>query len=132
MTTHATATFEVKSWEEQDYDQVEGAARVTRATVLMAFAGDIEGDGTVEYLMTYADDGTAGYVGQQRMHARIAGREGAFVVQAVGAFRDGVARSTWSVVPGSATGGLRGLRGEGTAEAPKGTIGTVTLDYDLG
>jgi len=57
MSTHATATFELKSWEEKPYDEMEGGPKLTRASNTKSFKGDIKGEGTLEYLMVYRDDG---------------------------------------------------------------------------
>ncbi len=42
---------------------------------------------------------------------------------------NGKIRATWFVVPGSATGGLAGLRGEGGFEGQFGQGSIATLDY---
>jgi hypothetical protein len=52
-------------------------------------------------------------------------------LQSIGGFDGKVARADVTVVPGSGTGELAGLRGTGTAEVPMGTSGSYTLDYDL-
>jgi hypothetical protein len=48
---------------------------------------------------------------------------GTFVIRTTGTFDGSAARSDWQIVPGSGTGGLRGILGSGTdvaevAEAP--------------
>jgi hypothetical protein len=131
MSTHAKGTFEVKDWKENPYDEVEGAAKVTRASVEQTFQGDIEGKGHVEYLMTYREDKTAHFVGMQRVVGKVGGRSGAFVLQLTGTFDGEKARGTWSTVPGSGTGELAGLRGQGGFEAGHGSTANVTLDYDF-
>jgi hypothetical protein len=82
--------------------------------------------------MTYREDGSADFLGFQRVAGQIAGRRGSFVLQAIGNFEGGAARTALSVVPGSGTGDLAGLRGTGTAVAPTGTTGTYTLECDFG
>lgn len=136
MTTHATGTFEFKSWNEQPYSEIEGGPKLTRASVANAFHGDVEGDSTLEYLMVYTE-GTGRFIGFERLVGRVGDRAGSFVLQHSGTF-EGEAegptvRATWSVVPGSGTGDLRGLRGEGGYVAAPGQQQTpCTLDYDLG
>ena len=127
----ASGTFEVKSWEENPYNEVEGAVKVTRATVKQTFQGDIEGEGQVEYLMAYREDKTANFVGLQRVVGKVGGRSGAFVLELKGTYDGGKASATWSVVPGSGTGELGGLRGQGGFEAGHGSTANVTLDYDF-
>jgi len=68
----------------------------------------------------------------ERVVGRVGGRSGSFVLQHSGAFENGAAKGTLSVVPGSGTGDLRDLRGEGGYVAQEGQSKTpFTLDYDL-
>ena len=129
---HATGTFEGKSWDEKPYHEVEGLPKLTRASVTNAFHGDIEGEGTLEYLMVYPNNDTASFIGLERVVGRLGGRSGSFVLQHSGVYEDSVAKSAWSVVPGSGTGDLRGLRGEGGFSARHGEQQVAfTLDYDF-
>jgi hypothetical protein len=52
------------------------------------------------------------------------------VLQRVGTFQGGQAQETYSVVAGSATGELRGLRGEGTSAVGHGAEHPFVLNYD--
>lgn len=131
MGEHATATFEVKSWDEKPYGEIEGEPKLTRASVSTSFQGEIEGEGTLEYLMVYLGDGSASFVGLQRVIGRLGDRPGSFVLQTSGTFKDGKAEETWSVVPGSGTGELRGLQGRGGFASGHAQAYTVTLDYDF-
>jgi hypothetical protein len=132
MSTRATGTFKIHGWDEQPYDEIEGGRKLTRASVKQAFAGDVEGEGAVEWLMCYRPDQTAEFVGLQRIVGRINGRPGTFVLlQTEGIFDGQVARGRLAVVPGSATGELEGLRGGGEFSAPHGGEPSVSLDYDF-
>ncbi|HEV2493785.1 MAG TPA: DUF3224 domain-containing protein [Terriglobia bacterium] len=133
MSTRATGRYEVKTWDEKAYHEVAGLPRLTRASVTESFQGDIEGEGTAEYLMIYRDDGSASYVRVERVIGRIAGRSGSFVLQGSGSYDQSTrtAECTWFVVPGSGTGDLRGLRGAGGFVAKHADYPNVpiTLDY---
>jgi hypothetical protein len=131
MSSRATGTFEVKSWDEHPYLEIEDGGKLTRASVTQSFTGDIEGEGAVEWLMCYRKDGTADFVGLQRVVGRIGDRSGSFVLQNTGTFDGKQAKGPWSVVPGSGTGNLRGLRGKGEFGAPHGPKASFTLDYDF-
>ncbi len=131
MSKHATATFQVKSWDEKPYDEVEGGPKLTRASVAKVFSGDIEGEGTVEYLMIHRDDGSANFVGLERVVGRVGDRSGSFVLQHTGTFEGGTAKADWFVVPGSGTGDLQGLRGEGGFASGHAESFPITLDYDF-
>src|SRR5215207_9257633 len=114
MSTRATATFQIKRWDEKPYAQIEGGGKLTQASVKQAFSGDIEGEGAVEWLMCYRPDETADFVGLQRIVGRIGDRSGSFVLlQTEGTFDGKEAKGQLSVVPGSGTGDLEGLRGTG-------------------
>ena len=111
----ANARFIIKTWDEKPYGERPDLPKLTRASVAKTFAGDLEGEGQVEYLMVYRSDGSATFVGLERVVGRLAGRTGSFVLQRTGVFEGGQARETYSVVPGSGTGELHGLRGEGSS-----------------
>ena len=99
-----------------------------------SFHGDIEGEVALEYLMIYHDEGSASFVGLERVVGRVAGHRGSFVLQHSGTSAGGTMQATVSVVPGARTGDLRGLcglRGEGSFVWPHGQHGSLTLDYDL-
>ena len=113
------------------YEEIGGGAKLTRASVIKSFSGDIEGEGKVEYLMAYRADGTASFVGMERVVGRLAGRSGSFVLEHRGTFEGGTAKITWNVVPGSGTGDLRGIRGQGGSNATSQKQNSLTLDYDL-
>jgi hypothetical protein len=127
----ATARFAITSWDEKPYSEGPEQPKLTRASVAKNFTGDIEGEGSVEYLMMYRADGSASFVGLERFVGRIEGRTGSFVLQRSGAFDGGVAKEEYSVIPGSATGELRGLEGNGTTALAHGTEYSFTLDYEL-
>src|SRR3954467_5078923 len=111
MTDHAEGTWKIQSWDEQPVH--EDGARLTRASVEQAFSGDIEGVGSVEWLMCYRPDKTADFVGLQRVVGQVGRRSGSIVLQTVGTFDGDEARADWTVVPGSGSGELEGLHGRG-------------------
>ena len=128
----ANSRFTIKSWDEKPYGEGEGLPKLTRASVTRTFKGDIAGEGQVEYLMMYRGDGSATVVGLERVVGHVAGKAGSFVLQRTGAFENGVATESYIVIPGSGTGELRGLRGEGTSALGHGTEYPLTLHYELG
>ena len=131
MKQSANARFAINSWDEKLYSQDPDQPRLTRASVARTFTGDIEGQGQVEYLMMYRGDGSASFVGLERFVGRLAGKAGTFVLQRTGAFESGQARESYSVIPGSGTGELRGLRGDGTSDVGHGTEHPFMLSYEF-
>ena len=106
----ASGSFTIKAWDERPWDEVEEAPKLTHARVSTAYTGDREG--TYQLLMVYhGDDAT--YAGYERVAGSLDGRSGSFVLRLDGGYEGGAARTTWTVVEGSGTGNLAGLRGEG-------------------
>jgi hypothetical protein len=129
MSTRASSTFDIDSWDEQPYDEQEGA-KLTRTRVTKTFHGDIEGTSTAELLMAYAQEGSAAYAGFERIVGTLHGRRGSFVVQHGATSSPLGQTAVWTVVPDSGTGDLRGLAGSGTFADEDG-VHTFALDYDL-
>jgi len=129
--TRANARFAIKSWDEKPYSEGPDLPKLTRASVVKTLTGDIEGEGRVEYLMMYRSDGSATFVGLERIVGRIGGKAGSFVLQRTGVFENGRAKESYSVVPGSATGALTGLRGEGSTDVGHGMEHPFSLSYEL-
>ena len=132
MKNTANARFIINGWDEKAYSEGGDLPRLTRANVAKTYTGDIDGEGQVEYLMMYRADGSAAFVGVERVVGRIGGKAGTFVLQRVGVFESGQARESYSVVSGSATGELSGLRGDGNSALGHGTEYPFTLSYEFG
>jgi hypothetical protein len=79
----------------------------------------------------YSPDGRTTFTGLERIAGQLSGRKGSFVVRHEGTFADGALQTALTIVSGSATGDLCGLRGTGESVAPVGSSATVTLDYDF-
>jgi hypothetical protein len=129
--THASATFTIESWDEKPFHEIEGGGKMTRASVVKSYEGDLEGEGTVEFVMAYRTDGSANFVGMERVVGRLGGRSGSFIVQSSGTYENDVAKAKWFVVPGAGTGDLRGLKAEGTSAVGHEKRHTWAFDYDL-
>jgi len=129
---NAIGMFEITSMHEAAYHEGDGDPKLTRANGSQRFSGDIAGDGSVEWLMCYTVDGTARFVGLQRIAGSIDGHAGSFVAEAVGDHDGKQSKGTWSIIPGSGTGGLSGISGEGTFHAPGGPEVSYSLEFRLG
>ena len=131
MTMRATGTFMIDSWDEEPYDERDGT-KLARVRVAKTFRGDVEGASTTDLLLAYgSEEGSAAYVGFERVVGSIHGRPGSFVLHHTATSSPDGRSATWSVVPDTGTGELRGLRGE--AEISVGPDGdhAFSLDYDL-
>jgi hypothetical protein len=132
MKESATARFAITSWDEKPYSEGQDLPKLTRASVSKTYTGDIVGEGHVEYVMMYRSDGSATFVGLERVVGRLAGKAGSFVLQRTGVFEGGLAKEVYSVIPGSASGELKGLLGEGSSAVGHGMEHPFTLNHELG
>jgi hypothetical protein len=127
---HLDGHFEITSWKDDTYDEAEGAPPLGRATLEKNYTGELSATSRTEMLAIQGERGQA-YLAQERVVGMLAGRKGSFVLQhgAAGATDEGASfepRQWAFVVPGSGSGELAGLRGEGTVEH-----GVLHLDYEL-
>lgn len=126
--TRATGSFDVVSWQEDVYEEGEDGAKLSRADVAQRFKGDVTGEGAAQWLLAYRPDGTAHFVGLQRVDGSIGGRKGRFVLETIGDFDGKTANWTANVVEGSADGDLSGMRGSGRFGAEHGPEASYELD----
>ncbi len=124
----AEAVITVQDSKAEPYDRADGPA-LMEVRIRETFQGDIEGDSTVRALQAQRDDRSACLVSLQRVRGRLGGRRGTFVLQGSEIVENGAIKATWSVVPGSGTDALAGLRGEGGFEGRYGEGSRGTLDY---
>jgi Protein of unknown function (DUF3224) len=129
MKTRAQAVIRVHKYEPSTYDEPAEGPVLTRIHVEESFSGDISGDGLVEFLQAACADGSASFVGIERVTGAVAGRDGTFLLQDAGTVRDNIVSGEWFVIPGSGTGKLAGLRGTGGFRANLGEGAQVHLDY---
>jgi hypothetical protein len=127
--THATAVITVHKYEPAAYDEPADGPVLTRIHVEESFDGDIAGEGVVEFLQAAEADGPASFVGIERVTGTVGGRTGTFLLQDAGTVQGSIVSGDWFVVPGSGTGQLAGLRGDGGFRANLGENAQVHLDY---
>ena len=131
MSTHAADTFEIESWDEQPYEEHD-RTRLTRTRLTKTFSGDVEGESAAGLLMAFgSEEGSAAYVGLERVTGSVHGRSGSFVLRHSAATERGEGELSLDVVPRSGTGELRGLLGEAHITVEHGGGHSFTLDYDF-
>jgi uncharacterized protein DUF3224 len=126
----AKGNRELKKWEEKTYSETQGGPKLTTSTVVNSLHGDIEGEATLEYVMIYFADGSATCIGLEQVTGRLGSRSGSFVLRHEGKFENMTAKISFTVVPGSGTGELKGIRGEGHF-ATQGHTAPYTFDYSF-
>lgn len=130
MSTRVVVSFDVTGWEPSEIPSAEGGAKLGRAFIKKTFRGELEGTSETEMLSCQGEGGGAGYIAQEVVTGTLAGRAGSFVMQHGGIATKNGQRAFGSIVPGSGTGELRGLRGDVQYKHDESGA-TVTLDFDF-
>ncbi|MEY9964904.1 hypothetical protein ABIA33_002946 [Streptacidiphilus sp. MAP12-16] len=128
-TKRVNAVITVHKYEPAAYEEPTEGPALTRIHVEESFSGEIEGEGVVEFLQAARPDGSASFVGIERITGKVGGRAGTFLLQDSGTVEGNIVSGEWFVVPGSGTGDLAGLRGEGGFRANLGEGAQVHLDH---
>lgn len=129
-----SGTMTTLEWHETTWDGRPAAdiavPKMTVARDTATITGEIEGDVADRWLMTYAADGTARFVGLTSVTGTVAGRTGTFVLRHVGRFDADGLHTEFTVVPGSGTGELAGIAGDGTVDhtGPEGEPTRYTFE----
>ena len=89
----------------------------------------MEAESPVRAFEVVRDDYSASLVSVQRFRGKLGGREGTFVLQGSETVENGKIKAKWLVIPGSGTGDLSGLRGQGGFRGQFGKGSDGTLEY---
>jgi hypothetical protein len=125
---HAQAKITVQNSQATPYDQTTSPA-LMEIHLSETFTGDIDGESPVRALQVLRNDHSASLVSVQRFRGKLGGRQGTFVLQGSETVEKGKITAKRFVVPGSGTGDLAGLGGEGGFEGDFGKGSDGTLDY---
>jgi hypothetical protein len=127
---NASAPFTNDRYDEEAYAEAEGV-ELSRVHITRTFAGDLEGESTAE-LMIAKSEGGGGYVGHDRIMGTLDGKSGSFVFQHTGLMGPEGVTNTGTIVPGTGTGDLEGISGEGRMLADDDGNHTLMLTYEFG
>src|SRR5262249_57634077 len=89
--TRASAVITVQKYEPSAYDEPGEGPVLTRIHVEESFSGDITGDGAVEFLQAAHADGSASFVGIERVTGELGGPRGTFLPHAPPPLQDTLA-----------------------------------------
>ena len=126
---NASAPFTNDRYDEEPYGDADGA-EVSRVHISRTFSGDLEGESVAELLIAKSEAG-GGYGGHDRVTGSLQGKTGGFVFQHTGLMGPDGVTNTGTIGPGTGTGELAGIAGEGTMLADEAGNHTLTLTYEL-
>lgn len=98
--------------------------------VAKTFSGPLEAASDVHMLSARAENGSAGYVGLERVIGSLEGKVGSFVVLHLGIMTSADASLTLEIVPDSGLGDLSGIEGTMAIERVEG-VHHYVLTYAL-
>ena len=127
---NASSPFTNDRYDEEPYAEAEGT-ELSRVHISRTFTGDLEGESMAE-LMIAKSEGGGGYVGHDRITGTLAGKSGGFVFQHSGVMGPEGVTNAGTIVPGTGTGELESISGEGAMLADEEGNHTLTLTYELG
>ncbi|MEO8393511.1 MAG: DUF3224 domain-containing protein, partial [Chloroflexota bacterium] len=86
--TQVSAVYSTKSWDRKPWGgehAAEGKEVVLgRIEMVHTYQGEIEGEGTLQYLMAYNTEFEGGFVGLEKVIGRVGDKRGTFVFQCTG------------------------------------------------
>src|SRR5262249_20152677 len=80
-TQHASGHIEVKTYVPTSFDEIADGPALVEIQVTETFTGDIQGDGTARLIQAAGQDGSASFVGIERVRGSVAGRRGSCLLQ---------------------------------------------------
>lgn len=125
----ANSTFTVTHGKEQPFVRPEDGPVLTQGNFTMAYKGELEAHSVLQEMKVYFQNDTAHVYGLEHVTGHIAGKKGSFVLEHNGRFENGMLSSKRTVVKGSGTGDLQGLRGMIQFEASHAPSHNITLEY---
>lgn len=138
MTVHGSGAFSFTGWEEATYSEASEGSKLATAKVTNDFHGAIEGNGTLTYILTYLPGGEAVFTGYEQIVGSVGGRRGSFVLFHEGRVEnatsptDFVVTTNMTVVPGSGSGALAHLTGNGIfVGRHEDTETRYSFDYEI-
>ncbi|MEO3811435.1 DUF3224 domain-containing protein [Sphaerisporangium sp. B11E5] len=127
----ATGGFHIESWDQETIDDREGAT-IGRVHVTKTFHGDLEGTSTADLLTAAGQvEGSAAYVAFERFTGTAHGRKGSFVLHHTASGSGGERSLSWTILPDSGTGELKGVTGGGDIVIQEDGGHAYVLDYEL-
>ncbi len=129
MDQTAAATFQIKSWKEIPFSEAPDGPKLTKGSFVLTYHGDLQGEGILEELKVHFPGKCAVFYGLQRVTGQLGDRSGSFILKHTGRFVNGTVSSKQTVVPGSGTDGLKGLRGEMYLQTSSAQEFPITFHY---
>lgn len=119
--------FLAQNWAETPVHEMEGAGKLSRASITNTLSGEFVGEGFLEYLLAYPNAaGDVAFIGYERFVGQIDELKGSFTIEQHGQFSpSNGASGTLHIVALSGTGDFSGISGDGVITAIAGEHGGI-------
>ena len=131
MKNSIETSFTVSAWDETSVEEWGEGGKISRAKVKQEYSGAWEGHSHIEYTMLYTSASSASFVGFEIFDGKVDAKQGRFVIQHIGRFESGVAKSQFQIVENSGTDELIGISGQGVYETTGHAQANVSLKYEI-
>ena len=133
MSKHATATFTLDSWDQENLVE-QASGTISQAAVTKTYSGELAGTSVTRLLFGAGAEDSPGYAGFEIVTADLQGREGSFLLHHNAAkVGDDPDKGFFSltVLANSGTGDLTGISGSAQITVAEDGGHTIDLDYDV-
>lgn len=107
-------SFSITQWDEDTLSEKAEGIKLSHASIKQVYSGDMSGESSVEFLMSYQSLMSAKFTGFETFVGVINGARGTVTFQHNGKFENGVATSDFVSIEGTATGELAGKSFQGS------------------
>ncbi|WP_334018603.1 DUF3224 domain-containing protein [Alteromonas sp. S015] len=123
-------SFTITQWDEDTLSERSEGIKVSHASIKQTYSGDMSGESSVEFLMSYQSQMSAKFTGFETFVGVINGMRGTVTFQHSGTFESGVASSEFVSVEEAATGELMGKTLRGRFISGESGKAEYTIDVD--
>lgn len=122
--------FSITQWDEDTLSEKSEGIKVSHASIKQMYSGDMSGESSVEFLMSYQSQMTAKFTGFETFVGVINGMRGTITFQHNGKFENGVASSNFVSIEETATGELTGFTFQGSFQSGESGNADYTIEVD--
>ena len=123
-------SFSITQWDEDTLSERSQGIKISHASIKQVYSGDMSGESSVEFLMSYQSQLSAKFSGFETFVGAINGSRGTVTLQHSGKFENGIASSEFVSVEDSATGELTGKAFQGSFKSGESGKADYTLEVD--
>ena len=121
-------SFSITQWNEDTLSERPEGIKISHASIKQVYTGDMSGESSVEFLMSYQSQMSAQFSGFETFVGVIKGLRGTVTFQHNGKFESGIASSDFESIKGSATGELAGKTFRGSFKSGQSGKANYTLE----